>query len=1133
MLAGQPGTGKTAIAMGMAHALGEDTPFTTIAGSEVFSLEMSKTEALTQAFRRSIGVRIMEETEIIEGEVVEIQIDEPEAGSGGDKVGRLTLRTTEMETVYDLGAKMIDGLQKEKVSSGDVITIDKASGKISKLGRSFTRSRDYDAMGPATRFVQCPEGELQKRKEVVHVVSLHEIDVINSRSQGFLALFAGDTGEIKDEVREQINTKVAEWREEGKATIVPGVLFIDEVHMLDIECFSWLNRALEDDLSPVLIIATNRGITKIRGTNYKSPHGIPIDLLDRLMIVSTQPYTESETAKIIHIRCEEEDVEMSDDAKDLLTRIAMETSLRYAIHMIMAASLVCNKRKGTEVEVEDIKRVYSLFVDVKRSTQFLMEYQKEFMFNEMPDDSDDEDEDDDDDDEDEDPDVLDDDDLAEPAEETAEGSVVDVAPLPANLDTAQAQLNASRMVPTTTDKPSISVSTPAPVVAKVKPVKDGGSRQNWRKCTDSTPNCGLLHDTMSMMWGKMKDAVDELQVQMDEKDAAFATLKMRLNAQIRMLASAKNLYNQMLSEAIGNINEAQLAMDQKQVHGATLQKAFSKKMRECKHNIRELMFTHICAVRKVRNALLKHSTVSPPSALSDCDVSEWVPGACSVSCDDTCPHADPFACGGVQVLSREVLVSANELSVQCPTLKMQRKCNQVKCPMDCKMSTWSSWSKCTKECGGGVQGKTRSISHKSENGGKTCDTVQEQRACHTGSCDRDCKLKPWTGWGSCSMACSGGLQVRKRKVLVSSRGAGKCPTTKHSNRRQTRICNPQACVGDEFCVAQMDLVIALDSSGSLRQGGTDAIRDFAAILLSRLSGRHFGSEAMKVGVVQFGNGEVLPDGTVSPAMNIQPLTHDIPAAVSAVRSLTWKKGFTNLAQALTLGGTMLEQGGRASAESAILVISDCKPSFLVQTQQKARSLRNRAVRIFLAPISSYGGEDFKYMKSIASVPSASHVMRIPGIAPLRADPEVFAGRVLAMFCPRAVSKSTLARQEEDGGFFLLRSGGRCGTRDVKPLSASSASVEHCKALAEYDGYYAFSVGNGKLRQGYCYGEQLWVTDEMVETWEQTRDAPACPEGDWIDDPFSDFYVIPPMGSVQLMQKRKAAFLASHRTTPKA
>merc|ERR1712216_382130 len=67
LIGGQPGTGKTAIAMGMAQALGADTPFTMMAGdvffqaseasllhcpigSEIFSLEMSKTEALTQAF---------------------------------------------------------------------------------------------------------------------------------------------------------------------------------------------------------------------------------------------------------------------------------------------------------------------------------------------------------------------------------------------------------------------------------------------------------------------------------------------------------------------------------------------------------------------------------------------------------------------------------------------------------------------------------------------------------------------------------------------------------------------------------------------------------------------------------------------------------------------------------------------------------------------------------------------------------------------------------------------------------------------------------------------------------------------------------------------------------------------------
>lgn len=189
-------------------------------------------------------------------------------------------------------------------------------------------------------------------------------------------------------MREQIDTKVAEWREEGKAEILPGVLFIDEVHMLDIECYSFLNRALENEMSPILVVATNRGITNIRGTNYKSPHGIPIDLLDRLLIISTQPYTEDEIRKILDIRCQEEEVEMSEEAKVLLTKIGVETSLRYAIHLITSAALACQKRKGKIVEMEDINRVYHLFLDVKRSTQYLMEYQGQYMFSEDGDDDD-------------------------------------------------------------------------------------------------------------------------------------------------------------------------------------------------------------------------------------------------------------------------------------------------------------------------------------------------------------------------------------------------------------------------------------------------------------------------------------------------------------------------------------------------------------------------------------------------------------------------------------------------------------------------------------------------------------------------------------------------------------------------
>ncbi|KAF3661166.1 RuvB-like 2 [Capsicum annuum] len=143
-----------------------------------------------------------------------------------------------------------------------------------------------------------------------HIVGLH---------LGFLALFIGDTGEIRAELREQIDTEDAEWREEGKAEIMPGVLFIDE----------------------------------------------------------------EEIRKILDIRCQEEDVEISEDARVLLTKIGVNTSLRYTIHLITSAALACQKWKGKVVEVEDITRVYNLFYDMKRSTQYLMEYQSHYMFKEI------------------------------------------------------------------------------------------------------------------------------------------------------------------------------------------------------------------------------------------------------------------------------------------------------------------------------------------------------------------------------------------------------------------------------------------------------------------------------------------------------------------------------------------------------------------------------------------------------------------------------------------------------------------------------------------------------------------------------------------------------------------------------
>lgn len=120
--------------------------------------------------------------------------------------------------------------------------------------------------------------------------------------------------------------------------------------MLDIECFSFLNRALENEMSPVIVMATNRGVTRIRGTAYESPHGIPIDLLDRMVIIKTKPYEEKELRQILAIRAEEEDVEVEEDAMDVLTKIAKDSSLRYAIQLITTSGVLAQREKAPDVK---------------------------------------------------------------------------------------------------------------------------------------------------------------------------------------------------------------------------------------------------------------------------------------------------------------------------------------------------------------------------------------------------------------------------------------------------------------------------------------------------------------------------------------------------------------------------------------------------------------------------------------------------------------------------------------------------------------------------------------------------------------------------------------------------------------
>lgn len=99
-------------------------------------------------------------------------------------------------------------------------------------------------------------------------VTLHDLDAANAKPQGgqdvlsmMGQLLKPKKTEITDKLRKEINKIVDKYIDQGIAELVPGVLFIDEVHMLDLETFTYLHRALESAIAPIVIFATNRGIT--------------------------------------------------------------------------------------------------------------------------------------------------------------------------------------------------------------------------------------------------------------------------------------------------------------------------------------------------------------------------------------------------------------------------------------------------------------------------------------------------------------------------------------------------------------------------------------------------------------------------------------------------------------------------------------------------------------------------------------------------------------------------------------------------------------------------------------------------------------------------------------------------------
>ncbi|KAI5813129.1 TIP49 C-terminus-domain-containing protein [Pyronema omphalodes] len=377
MLAGGPGTGKTALALAISQELGTKVPFRPIVGSEIYSAEVKKTEALMENFRRSIGLRVKETKEVYEGEVTDLTPEEAEnpLGGYGKTISHVIvgLKSGKGTKKLRLDPSIYESIQKERVAVGDVIYIEANTGAVKRVGRSDAYATEFDL--EAEEYVPIPKGEVHKKKEIVQDVTLHDLDVANARPQGgqdIMSMMGQLTKpkktEITDKLRAEINKVVEKYIDQGVAELVPGVLFIDEVHMLDIECFTYLNRALESKISPIVILASNRGVCTIKGTDdITSAHGVPSDLLSRLLIIPTYPYSAEDIKTIVRIRVKTEGLDMDDNAVEAIAQIGVQSSLRYALQLMTPASVIAKSVGRTKIEVGDVGECQELFIDASRS----------------------------------------------------------------------------------------------------------------------------------------------------------------------------------------------------------------------------------------------------------------------------------------------------------------------------------------------------------------------------------------------------------------------------------------------------------------------------------------------------------------------------------------------------------------------------------------------------------------------------------------------------------------------------------------------------------------------------------------------------------------------------------------------
>jgi len=443
-----------------------------------------------------------------------------------------------------------------------------------------------------------------------------------------------------------------------------------------------------------------------------------------------------------------------------------------------------------------------------------------------------------------------------------------------------------------------------------------------------------------------------------------------------------------------------------------LEAGLIKTMKTCSDNYINYE-TELCALKKIRGELYKIKGNDYSGFFQDCEVGKWDPEECSKTCHRKNEQK------GEQKLIRNVLVHPNG-GAKCLLLAAVRQCNLQPCPVDCKVSAWSGWSKCSAACGGGVQQRLREVERAMKYGGKPCGETSQTQVCDGQSCEKDCVLSPWTKWSGCTKDCDGGTRKRQKFVKEVAEGAGSCPTKWDSKRLQYRSCSMKRCqapLGKEVmqCNKKLDIVFLLDGSGSLGKKGWNAEILAAQKFVDAFSGS--GAQA-NMGVILYSGprtwggvrqcfGRNRKKVDMAKTCKIKTITHftsDMKKVKGLITGLTWPQGSTLTSLALMTAKAELSLG-RKDARSVVVVITDGRPLSYRATSIASRQLR-KAARLVWVPVTKYA--PLAKIKQWATRRWQENVVKVTSFKDLEKPDAV--NHVLANICPATSTRVVFGRR---------------------------------------------------------------------------------------------------------------------------